>query len=120
MTQLNLSGRPSNHPQQKSAAEPEGGSIKNQTVGALGALAMFAAVIVIGSCSRSSQPVSGTATRSTRGTSFGSVRQPAGPSSGAGAGESKNQEAPGGHSLLRQPGVWSLFQFPARLSAEDG
>ncbi len=57
MTQLNLSGRPSNHPQQKSAAEPEGGSIKNQTVGALGALAMFAAVIVIGSCSRSSKPV---------------------------------------------------------------
>jgi len=57
MTQLNLSGRPSNNPQQKSAAEPEGGSIKNQTVGALGALAMFAAVIVIGSCSRSSQPV---------------------------------------------------------------
>lgn len=57
MTQLNLSGRPSNNPQQKPAAEPEGGSIKNQTVGALGALAMFAAVIVIGSCSRSSQPV---------------------------------------------------------------
>ncbi len=57
MTQLNLSGRPSNNQQQKSAAEPEGGSIKNQTVGALGALAMFAAVIVIGSCSRSSKPV---------------------------------------------------------------
>ena len=56
MTQLNLSGRQSNHPQQKSAAEPEGGSIRNQTVGALGALAMFAAVIVIGSCSRSSKP----------------------------------------------------------------
>ncbi|MGH9502159.1 MAG: hypothetical protein ACRD20_04845 [Terriglobales bacterium] len=31
--------------------------MKNQTVGALGALAMFAAVIVIGSCSRSSNPV---------------------------------------------------------------
>ncbi len=57
MTQLNLSGRQSSNPQQKSAAEPEGGSIKNQTVGALGALAMFAAVIVIGSCSRSSKPV---------------------------------------------------------------
>ena len=57
MTQLNLSGRQSNNPQQKSAAEPEGGSIKNQTVGALGALAMFAAVIVIGSCSRGSKPV---------------------------------------------------------------
>ena len=57
MTQLNLSGRPSNNPQQKSAAEPEGESIKNQTVGALGALAMFAAVIVIGSCSGSSKPV---------------------------------------------------------------
>ena len=56
MTQLNLSGRPSNNPQQKPAAEPEGESIKNQTVGALGALAMFAAVIVIGSCS-SSKPV---------------------------------------------------------------
>ncbi len=57
MTQLNLSGRQSNHRQQKPAAEHEGGSIKNQTVGALGALAMFAAVIVIGSCSRSSKPV---------------------------------------------------------------
>ncbi|MGH9544267.1 MAG: hypothetical protein ACRD23_03535 [Terriglobales bacterium] len=56
MTQLNLSGRQPTNPQQKSAAEPEGGSIKNQTVGALGALAMFAAVIVIGSCSRSSTP----------------------------------------------------------------
>jgi hypothetical protein len=57
MTQLNLSGRQSNHTQQKSAADHEDGSIKNQTVGALGALAMFAAVIVIGSCSRSSKPI---------------------------------------------------------------
>jgi len=57
MTQLNLSGRQSSNSQPKSTAEPEGGSIKNQTVGALGALAMFAAVIVIGSCSRSGKPV---------------------------------------------------------------
>jgi hypothetical protein len=58
MTQLNLSGRQSNHtPQQKRSAELEDGSIKNQTVGALGALAMFAAVIVIASCSRSNKPV---------------------------------------------------------------
>ena len=57
MTQLNLSGRQSNNTPQKPAAEHEDGSIKNQTVGALGALAMFAAVIVIGSCSRSSKPV---------------------------------------------------------------
>jgi hypothetical protein len=57
MTQLNLSGRQSNSTQQKPAAEHEDESIKNQTVGALGALAMFAAVIVIGSCSRSSKPV---------------------------------------------------------------
>jgi hypothetical protein len=57
MTQLNLSGKQSNNTQQKPAAEHEEGSIKNQTVGALGALAMFAAVIVIGSCSRSSKPV---------------------------------------------------------------
>ena len=57
MTQLNLSGRQSNNTQQKPAVEQEDGSIKNQTVGALGALAMFAAVIVIGSCSRSSKPV---------------------------------------------------------------
>ena len=57
MTQLNLSARQSNHTQQKSAAEHADESIKNQTVGALGALAMFAAVIVIGSCSRSSKPV---------------------------------------------------------------
>ncbi len=57
MTQLNLSGRQSTNPQQNPSAAPEGGSLKNQTVGALGALAMFAAVIVIGSCSRSSKPV---------------------------------------------------------------
>jgi len=57
MTQLNLSERQSNNTQQKPATENEGGSIKNQTVGALGALAMFAAVIVIGSCSSSSKPV---------------------------------------------------------------
>jgi len=56
MTQLNLSGRQSKNTQQKPAAEHEEGSIKNQTVGAMGALAMFAAVIVIGSCS-SSKPV---------------------------------------------------------------
>ncbi len=55
MTQLNLSGRQSNNSQQK-PAELEDESIKNQTVGALGALAMFAAVIVIGSCS-TSKPV---------------------------------------------------------------
>ena len=57
MTQLNLSGRQSSSKQQNTAAQPEGESIKNQTVGALGALAMFAAVIVIGSCSHSSKPV---------------------------------------------------------------
>jgi hypothetical protein len=56
MTQLNLSGQ-SNTTQQKPTSELEDGSIKNQTVGALGALAMFAAVIVIGSCSRSTKPV---------------------------------------------------------------
>jgi hypothetical protein len=57
MTQLNLSGRQSTNTQQKPAVEAEDESIKNQTVGALGALAMFAAVIVIGSCSRSDKPV---------------------------------------------------------------
>lgn len=57
MTQLNLSGRQSDNTQQKPVTEHEDESIKNQTVGALGALAMFAAVIVIGSCSRSSTPV---------------------------------------------------------------
>ena len=57
MTQLNLSGRQSTDTKRNSATEPEDESIKNQTVGALGALAMFAAVIVIGSCSRSSKPV---------------------------------------------------------------
>jgi hypothetical protein len=57
MTQLNLSGRQSTNTQQNKNVEPEGGSVRNQTVGALGALAMFAAVIVIGSCSRSSTPV---------------------------------------------------------------
>ena len=57
MTQLNLSGKNSTNTQQNPNTEPEGGSLKNQTVGALGALAMFAAVIVIGSCSRSNTPV---------------------------------------------------------------
>lgn len=56
MTNLNLSGNQSNDKQQKQAAKNEDESIKNQTVGALGALAMFAAVIVIGSCS-TSKPV---------------------------------------------------------------
>ena len=120
MTQLNLSGRPSNNPQQKSAAEPEGESIKNQTVGALGALAMFAAVIVIGSCSRSSKPVAVQQPVQPAAPVSAPAVTTAGPASGAGAGESENQEAPGGHSLLRQPGVRSLFQLPAKLSAEDG
>jgi len=57
MTYLNLSGRQPNDTQQKPVAKNEDESIKNQTVGALGALAMFAAVIVFGSCSRSSKPV---------------------------------------------------------------
>ena len=60
MTQLNLSGRQSSDTKRNSATEAteaKDESIKNQTVGALGALAMFAAVIVIGSCSRSSKPV---------------------------------------------------------------
>jgi hypothetical protein len=57
MTQLNLSGNQSTNSAKDSSAEGQSGSIKNQTVGALGALAMFAAVIVIGSCSRSSTPV---------------------------------------------------------------
>jgi len=58
MTQLNLSGRQSNNTQQqKPSAEYDDGSIKDQTVGALGALAMFVVVIVIASCSRSSKPV---------------------------------------------------------------
>lgn len=57
MTQLNLSGRQPNDTQQKPVEKNEDESIKNQTVGALGALAMFAAMIVVGSCSRSSKPV---------------------------------------------------------------
>jgi hypothetical protein len=56
MTQLNLSGRQTTETQKKAATDLEDGSVKNQTVGALGALAMFAAVIVVGSCSRSSKP----------------------------------------------------------------
>lgn len=57
MTKLNLSGSQPNNSQQKPVTQHEDESIKNQTVGALGALAMFAAVIVIGSCSHSSKPV---------------------------------------------------------------
>jgi len=52
MTQLNLSGRQSTTKQESPSAEENGGSIKNQTVGAFGALVVFAAVIAIGSCSR--------------------------------------------------------------------
>ncbi len=56
MTQLNLSGKQSSDSKRDPNANLEKGSITNQTVGALGALAMFAVVIVIGSCSRSSKP----------------------------------------------------------------
>jgi hypothetical protein len=55
MTQLNLSGGQSDNSQRKPAKQKDE-SIKDQTVGALGALAMFAVVIVIGSCA-SSKPV---------------------------------------------------------------
>lgn len=52
MTQLNLSNRNSTTAPGASSAEENGWSIRKQTVGALGALVMFAAVIGIGSCSR--------------------------------------------------------------------
>jgi hypothetical protein len=52
MTQLNLSNRQSTTKQESPRAEENEGSIKNQTVGAFGALVVFAAVIAIGSCSR--------------------------------------------------------------------
>jgi hypothetical protein len=55
MTQLNLSGKQSTTTQRGSAAEPSRG-ITNQTLGALGALGVFAAVIIIGSCSQRSKP----------------------------------------------------------------
>jgi hypothetical protein len=55
MTQLNLSGGQSDNLQRKPAKQQDE-SIKDQTVGALGALAMFAVVIVIGSCT-GSKPV---------------------------------------------------------------
>lgn len=54
MTQLNLSGRHSTTAQGSSSAEESNWSIRKQTLGALGALLMFAAVIGIGSCSRGS------------------------------------------------------------------
>lgn len=54
MTRLNLSDRHSTTPQGSSSAKENGGSIRKQTVGALGALVMFAAVIGIGSCSTGS------------------------------------------------------------------
>jgi hypothetical protein len=52
MTQLNLSGRHSTTAHESSSAEENSWSIRKQTLGALGALVMFAAVIGIGSCSR--------------------------------------------------------------------
>ena len=55
MTQLNLSGKQTTTSQRGSAAEPSNG-ITNQTLGALGALGVFAAVIIIGSCSQRSKP----------------------------------------------------------------
>jgi hypothetical protein len=55
MTQLNLSGKQSTTTQRGAAAEPSRG-ITNQTLGALGALGVFAAVIIIGSCSQKSKP----------------------------------------------------------------
>jgi hypothetical protein len=55
MTQLNLSGKQSTTTQRGAAEEPSRG-ITNQTLGALGALGLFAAVIIIGSCSQRSKP----------------------------------------------------------------
>ena len=57
MTQLNLLRQAVQRFQQKPVTKHEDESIANQTVGALGALAMFAAVIVVGSCTGSSNPV---------------------------------------------------------------
>jgi hypothetical protein len=54
MTQLNLSDRHATRAQGSSSAEENGWSIRKQTLGALGALAMFAAAIAMGSCSRGS------------------------------------------------------------------
>lgn len=53
MTQLNLSGRNSTSKQGPSLPDDNGSSISNQTLGALGALVLFAAVIGISSCSSS-------------------------------------------------------------------
>ena len=120
MTQLNLSGRQSNNTQQKPAAEHEDESIKNQTVGALGALAMFAAVIVIGSCSRSSKPVA--------------VQQPLQPTAPVSAPavtaparflrhwwrrQNQSEETPGGNSFLHQSRLRPLTQLSAKLPVED-
>jgi len=55
MTQLNLSGNPSNNQQRGPAAEHNRG-ITNQTLGALGALLLFSAVIIVGSCSQGKKP----------------------------------------------------------------
>jgi hypothetical protein len=55
MTHLDLSGRQSSNTQPSPAAETSHG-IRNQTLGGLGALAVFAAVIIIGSCSQKSKP----------------------------------------------------------------
>ena len=120
MTQLNLSGRPSNNPQQKPAAEPEGGSIKNQTVGALGALAMFAAVIVIGSCSRSSQPAAvQQPVQPAAPVSAPAVNTPAPPPAPVQAkAKTRKHRAATLSYVNREYGL--SFSFPAKLSAEDG
>jgi hypothetical protein len=54
MTQLNLSGSQNKIPRTP-AAEPRR-EITNQTLGAMGALVVFAAVIIVGSCSQGKKP----------------------------------------------------------------
>ena len=118
MVQLNLSGKQPNHTQQKSPAESKGGSITNQTVGALGALAMFAAVIVIGSCSRSSKPVAVQQPMQPATPVSTSGHKCSNPDSAGRTGESQTADSPRSHAFLRQPGVRSIVQFSAAVQFE--
>jgi hypothetical protein len=120
MTQLNLSGRESTDAKQKSPKESEGTSIKDQTVGALGALAMFAAVIVVGSCSRSNTPVA--TQQSTQPTApatapVATVQSPV-PTPVAAKAKPKSKRAKTLSYVNREYGVG--FSFPREYSLKSG
>jgi hypothetical protein len=118
MTQLNLSGKQSTNSKQDPSANSEEGSIANQTVGALGALAMFAVVIVVGSCSRSSKPVAAQQTvQPAAPVSAPAVAAPA-PAPVVAKSKTKTRRAPVLAYVNREYGV--AFSFPRQYVLKAG